>query len=338
VKRKQSKIGAPRAPRRIPRDAREDILEATVALMNAPEPVRIVDDHWDPERELHFRPANFLSEPNPSHFLCKKLVITYGGLVRRERAREDVAPASIRTKLEKMRSGMLKFAGEMERMSQPELRVILEAAPKSEEAFVRDIIPLKWPGSDSRSAFTQLLREKADRLEQLLKPIRERAAGTVWSKNAGGRGHNILHWLNIGTARWQLIHVTWRVFEDLNCTLPPDRKVEDLVRFLSYIHELATGQPDEDFSGSLSRYVTVRREFDELSRDLRDETARMRLETFYQLEDHFSRKTARAKRISSVDQKLGTQLARYTSLRRQLLTGPLPLPRKCKPKKNSKGL
>lgn len=304
--------------------------------MKAPAHAHAVNDFWDPERELNFRPAKFLGEPDAARFLCKKLVAAYSEIVESERTANKTAPASVKAKLEKWRSGLLEIAGEMDNTSQTEYRVIVEAIPKSDEEFSKEITPLRWPGQGGQSKLSQLLREKADAFERLLGPIRERHEGTVWSKyNVGGRGHNLLHWLHAAKSRWQLIHMTWRVFEDLGCPLPPARDRSDLAAFLSLTHELATNERDVDFEADLKRYVKLRLEFDPLLRVLRTLGIRYKCETFHGLEQFLRHRTTPPTKPTAVLQQLITDVERYRSLRRQLLTGPDAIRRKRKPSKKS---
>lgn len=322
--------------RQLTEHEREQLLDKAIALMNLPSHLQLVDDFWDPERELEFRPSLFKEEPDIGRFLCGKLIITYRKLVKRELAAQRAAPAKIKKKLEALRALLLEIAGIMDATSQLEYRVIAQAALGSDWTFLTEIIPHTSPESGGASKPSRFFRIRADNYDQLLKHIGERHEGTVWSKEIKwGRGHNLLRWLGHANHRWQLIHMTWRIFEDIGCPLPPHRAQDDLAEYLSYIHELATGERDAEFDADLSRYTELRFEFDPLARILRAHGVRFGCETFYQLEQYVEIRAAAPAKSTALVRRLTSDVARYRSLRRQLLTGPDPIPRKRKGAKDS---
>ena len=98
--------------------------------------------------------------------------------------------------------------------------------------------------------------------------------------------------------------------------------------FLSYIHELATGEPDADFDSEIARYVPLHKEFMTMRRALRDAGTRWNWQSFYELELHIERRMAHGARPSSQVRIVAQYIARYRSVRAQLLVGPDPLARK----------
>jgi hypothetical protein len=334
-KRRKTKTGSAKKPRRLGAADREEIFESAIQIILAAipdastkSPVR--DDFWDPERDINFRPGRYLAEPDPTRFLCNKLIETYSELFQYAR-RADASPSSIKASLERFRGGLLKIATEMEQLGQPAYRAIIEAAPADQDDFVKEIIPLDWPGLDGRSMLSAMLREKAQGFDRVLGPIRAGKTGTVWSRDRHpGRGHNLLRRLQTPPPAWSLIHLTWRTFEDLGCALPPQRPHEQLALFLSYIHELAMNERDVDFENDLVRYVKLRQEFDPLTKKLRIIGARLGCDNFHRLELYVQSRTITPVKTTAQIRHLAAEIECYRSLRRQMIAGPDPLPRKRK--------
>lgn len=311
-------------------DDRRDLWSAMIKLIGEPQPATI--DLWDPELDVQFRPANLLTGPEPTRRAAETLVEKYEALVAQQGLISGTPPSAVRAKLEKIRNGILKVAADLEGLSQAELRIIIQAAPTAAKPLTDQLIPLKWPSSDSRSPFSTDLRCKAENCDSILQSIRAGQADTAWAETAGGRGRSILHHLEVAPASWQLIHMMWRLFEDFGHPLASPSVKAELAEIGAYVHQLATNEQDIDLDPIVARYVALRPEFSALNRQLRSATHKYRLENFFQLEDYVGRRMVSSRPPDHI-QGIAQEIRRYLEIRTQLTAGPKPQSRK--PQQNS---
>jgi hypothetical protein len=294
-------------------------------MIGDPQPATV--DLWDPELDVQFRPAKFLTGPEPTQRAAETLVEKYRALVAQERLISGTPPSAVRAKLEKIRNGILKVAADLEGLSQTELRIIIQAAPTAAKPLTDQLIPLKWPSSDSRSAFSTDLRFKARNCDSILESIRAGQAGTAWAETVGGRGRSILHHLEVAPASWQLIHMIWRLFEDFGRPVVLPSVKAEIAEIGAYVHQLATGERDIELDATVARYVALRPEFSALGSQLRSATHKYRLENFFQLEDYVGRRMISSRPPEHI-QGIAKEIQRYLNIRTQLTAGPKPQSRK----------